>query len=36
VAGHIDAGADEVIFSFAFADTAGLTALGEAFGLAGH
>jgi hypothetical protein len=25
-----------VIFSFAFADTAGLTALGEAFGLAGH
>ena len=36
VAGHIDAGADEVIFSFAFADVAGITALGEAFGLAGH
>ena len=33
VAGHIEAGADEVIFSFAFADTAGITALGEALGL---
>ena len=36
VAGHIKAGADEVIFSFPFADTAGITALGEAFGLGGH
>ena len=36
VAGHIDAGADEVIFSFAFADTAGITAVGEAFGLGGQ
>jgi F420-dependent oxidoreductase-like protein len=36
VAGHIEAGADEVIFSFAFADTAGITALGKAFGLGGH
>ena len=33
VEGHIEAGADEVIFSFAFADTAGITAVGEAFGL---
>jgi F420-dependent oxidoreductase-like protein len=33
VAGHIEAGADEVMFSFAFADTAGLTALGQALGL---
>jgi F420-dependent oxidoreductase-like protein len=33
VAGHIDAGADEVIFSFAFADTAGIAAVAEAFGL---
>ena len=33
VAGHIEAGADEVIFSFAFADTAGITAVGEALGL---
>ena len=33
VAGHIEAGADEVIFSFAFADAAGITAVGEAFGL---
>ena len=33
VAGHIEAGADEVIFSFAFADTAGITGVGEAFGL---
>ena len=36
VAGHIEAGADEVIFSFAFADTAGITAVGKAFGLGGH
>jgi alkanesulfonate monooxygenase SsuD/methylene tetrahydromethanopterin reductase-like flavin-dependent oxidoreductase (luciferase family) len=35
VAGHIDAGADEVIFSFAFADAAGIAAVGEAFGLGG-
>jgi hypothetical protein len=34
IAGHIKAGADEVIFSFAFADTVGITAVGEAFGLA--
>jgi F420-dependent oxidoreductase-like protein len=34
IAGHIKAGADEVIFSFAFADTAGITAVGQAFGLA--
>jgi F420-dependent oxidoreductase-like protein len=33
VASHIEAGADEVIFSFAFADTAGIAAVGEAFGL---
>ena len=33
VAGHIEAGADEVIFSFAFADAAGIKAVGEAFGL---
>jgi F420-dependent oxidoreductase-like protein len=33
VAGHIEAGADEVIFSFAFGDTAGIRAVGEAFGL---
>src|SRR5580700_10374190 len=36
IAGHIEAGADEVIFSFAFADTAGITAVGEAFGLGGQ
>jgi F420-dependent oxidoreductase-like protein len=35
VAGHIAAGADEVIFSFAFADQAGITAVGEALGLSG-
>src|SRR6202167_1189263 len=29
IAGHIEAGADEVIFSFAFADTAGITAVGR-------
>jgi len=33
VAGHIDAGADEVIFSFPFADAAGIAAVGKAFGL---
>jgi F420-dependent oxidoreductase-like protein len=33
VAGHLAAGADEVIFSFAFADQAGIAAVGEAFGL---
>jgi F420-dependent oxidoreductase-like protein len=33
VAGHIDAGANEVIFSFAFADAAGIAAVGKAFGL---
>ena len=33
VAGHVQAGADEVIFSFAFADPAGIAAVGEAFGL---
>ncbi len=31
VAGHIDAGADEVIFSFAFADPDGIAAVGAAF-----
>src|SRR6202451_293065 len=36
VAGHIEAGADEVIFSFAFADTAGIVAVGEALGLNGR
>ena len=30
IAGHIEAGAEEVIFSFAFADTAGIAAVGEA------
>ncbi len=33
VAGHIEAGADEVIFSVAFGDTTGIRAVGEAFGL---
>jgi hypothetical protein len=33
VAGHIAAGADQVIFSFAFADTTGINAVAEAFGL---
>jgi F420-dependent oxidoreductase-like protein len=33
VAGHVAAGADEVIFSFAFADAAGIAAVGEALGL---
>jgi alkanesulfonate monooxygenase SsuD/methylene tetrahydromethanopterin reductase-like flavin-dependent oxidoreductase (luciferase family) len=36
IAGHIEAGADEVIFSFAFADTGGITAVGQAFGLGGQ
>jgi F420-dependent oxidoreductase-like protein len=35
VAGHIEAGADEVIFSFAFADPAGIAAVGKALGLGG-
>jgi F420-dependent oxidoreductase-like protein len=35
VAGQIDAGAQEVIFSFAFADPAGIAAVGEALGLSG-
>jgi F420-dependent oxidoreductase-like protein len=35
IAGHIDAGADEVIFSLPFADAAEIAALGEAFGLRG-
>ncbi len=34
IAGHIEAGADEVIFSFAFADAAGIAAVGKALGLA--
>ncbi|HTA00652.1 MAG TPA: LLM class F420-dependent oxidoreductase [Streptosporangiaceae bacterium] len=33
IAGHIEAGADEVIFSFAFADSAGIAAVGDALGL---
>jgi F420-dependent oxidoreductase-like protein len=33
IAGHIEAGADEVIFSFAFADEAGIAAVGDALGL---
>ena len=33
IAGHIEAGAAEVIFSFAFADTAGIAAVGEALAL---
>jgi F420-dependent oxidoreductase-like protein len=32
VAGHLEAGADEVIFSFAFADPEGIAAVGKAFG----
>ena len=36
VAGHIEAGADEVIFSFPFADTAGIAAVGQAFALGGR
>jgi F420-dependent oxidoreductase-like protein len=36
VAGHIEAGADEVIFSFAFGDAAGIAAVGKAFGLGGQ
>jgi F420-dependent oxidoreductase-like protein len=35
VAGHIAAGADEVIFSFAFADRPGIAAVGQALGLPG-
>ncbi len=33
VAGHIEAGADEIIFSLPFADVAGIAALGQAFSL---
>jgi hypothetical protein len=33
VAPYIAAGAEEVIFGFAFADTGGVKAVGEAFGL---
>jgi F420-dependent oxidoreductase-like protein len=36
VAAHIEAGADEVIFSFPFADTTGMTALAKALGLSGQ
>lgn len=35
VAGHIDAGADEVIFSFAFGDRAAIAALGRGLALGG-
>jgi F420-dependent oxidoreductase-like protein len=35
VAGHVAAGADEVIFSFAFADQSGIAAVGEALGSSG-
>ena len=35
LAGHLDAGADEVIFSFAFGDRAGIAALGQALALGG-
>ncbi len=35
VAGHIAAGADQVIFSFAFADRSGIAAVGDALGLGG-
>jgi F420-dependent oxidoreductase-like protein len=36
VAGHIEAGADEVIYSMPFADATGIAALAEAFGLGGQ
>ena len=36
VAGHVEAGADEVIFSAAFADATGIGAVGEALGLTGR
>jgi F420-dependent oxidoreductase-like protein len=36
IAGHIEAGADEVIFSLPFADSAGIDALGGALGLERH
>ena len=35
VAAHVGAGADEIIFSFAFADETGIAAVGRALGLAG-
>jgi F420-dependent oxidoreductase-like protein len=33
VAGHVEAGADEIIFSAPFADATGIAAIGQAFGL---
>jgi F420-dependent oxidoreductase-like protein len=36
IAGHIEAGADEVIFSLPFADAAAITAVAKAFGLSGR
>jgi len=36
IAAHIEAGADEVIFSVPFADAAAITSVAEAFGLNGH
>jgi len=36
IAGHIEAGADEVIFSVPFADAAAITAVAEAFRLNAH
>jgi F420-dependent oxidoreductase-like protein len=36
IAGHIAAGAQEVLFSFPFADTAAITGLGQALGLPGQ
>jgi F420-dependent oxidoreductase-like protein len=36
IAPHIEAGADEVIFSVPFADAAAITAVAEAFGLTAH
>jgi alkanesulfonate monooxygenase SsuD/methylene tetrahydromethanopterin reductase-like flavin-dependent oxidoreductase (luciferase family) len=36
IAGHIEAGADEVIFSLPFADAAGIAAVGQALGLGGQ
>jgi hypothetical protein len=35
VAGHIEAGAEDVIFSLPFPDAAGITAVGRALGLGG-
>ena len=36
IAGHVEAGAEEVIFSFPFADAAAITGLGQALGLPGQ